>query len=71
MQALWPFGRHDQSAAISAVAAAERSHQRAVADRLQAAETRAQAEVYAAQIRDHNAANRYDDFLRRVMRGDQ
>lgn len=71
MRALWPFGGHaDLGAADAAVQAAQRSHQRAIQDRCRATATRAEAEAWAAQVRDHNSANRYDDFLRQAMRGD-
>jgi hypothetical protein len=70
LRALWPFGapdtRHEADAALEA---AEQSLRRAVEDRRTASAVRAEAEVWEQQIRDHNSANRYDDFLLRVMRG--
>ncbi len=70
MRALWPFGQHETSAeSTQAIAAARQSHERAVQDRCKAAATRAEADMWAAQVRDHNAANRYDTWLRDVMQG--
>lgn len=70
MHALWPFGRPGMSPeSTAAVADAERSHQRAVQDRCAATAQRAEAEAWAAQVRDHNTANRYDIWLAEVMQG--
>ncbi len=70
MRALWPFGRHETAAeSTAAFKAAQRSHDRAVQDRCEAAATRAEAELWASQVRDHNSANRYDIWLRQVMQG--
>jgi hypothetical protein len=70
MRALWPFGHPDvQGEAVAAVEAAEQSHRQAVEDRRHATAVRAEAEIWARQIREHNAANRYDDWLLQVMRG--
>lgn len=67
---LWPFGTRCSSVdATAAVAAAERSQVRAYGDKAHAAEVRAIAEALADRVRAHNAANRYDDFLRRVVQG--
>ena len=72
MRAIWPFGSCvDMRAAEEAVEAANRSHERAVEDRRRASVTRAEADVWARQIRDHNVANRYDLWLREVMRGER
>lgn len=71
MRELWTFGkRHGSEQAAAAVIAAQRSHQTAVSDREAMASVRVEAEQLAEQVRAHNSANRYDDFLRRVMRGD-
>lgn len=68
MRAWWPFGAHNSSPeATLAVRAAEQSRQKAFQDRAQAAEVRVEAEQATEVIRAHNAANRYDDFLRRVV----
>jgi hypothetical protein len=70
LRALWPFGTHSTlREADAAVEAANLSHARAVEDRRRASATRAEADVWARQVRDHNVANRYDDFLRQVMKG--
>ncbi len=70
MRALWPFGQHETSAeSTAAIAAAHRSHDQAVRDHTRASATRAEADVWAAHIRDHNSANRYDAWLRDVMHG--
>ncbi len=70
MRALWPFGRHEISAeSTQAMLAASRSHERAINDRCEASAQRAEADIWAAQVRDHNAANRYDIWLRQVMQG--
>lgn len=70
MRALWPFGRSTGiGEANAAVEAAHRSHERAVEDHRKASATRAEADAWARQVRDHNVANRYDDWLRTVMRG--
>lgn len=71
MRTLLQFGRRGPNGgSAEAVAAAERSHARAVVDRVQAAETRAIAATFEAQVRRHNAANRYDDWLQAVIRGE-
>lgn len=70
LRALWPYeSRNTRREADDALKAAELSLRRAVEDRRQASAVRAEAEVWERQIRDHNTANRYDDFLLRVMRG--
>lgn len=72
MRAVWPFGRpyrDDESQA--ALDAANASHEQAVTDRVRMSATRAEADTWAALVRGHNSANRYDDWLRQVMRGDQ
>lgn len=73
MRALLAFGRRDRSdrASTAAVEAATRSHERAVADRCRASAQRAEAEVWATQVRDHNTANRYDDWLRQIVQGNR
>ncbi len=69
MLATWPFTRQKTSdEASAAVEAAERSHKRAVQDHLAATATRAEAEAWAAQVRDHNTANRFDSWLAEIMR---
>jgi hypothetical protein len=71
LSGLFTSGRRDTGAeSTAAVEAATRSLERAVEDRCRASAQRAEAEVWAERIRIHNAANRYDDFLRQVMRGD-
>ena len=71
MRNLWPFGPHPSTAlAADAIRAAERSQVRASHDRADAAATRAVAEELEAQMRRHNTANRFDEFLQRTMRGD-
>lgn len=62
------FGRrHPNGGSAEAVQAAEQSHAQAVTDRVSAARTRAVAEEIEAQVRRHNAANRYDAFLQRLI----
>lgn len=70
MRALWPFGQDSSQAdSFAALEAADLSHRRAVQDRCQASATRAEADAWAQQVRDHNTANRYDDWLRTVLGG--
>lgn len=70
LRALWPFGRPDgMGAANAAVEAATRSHERAVEDHRRASATRAEADAWASRVRDHNSANRYDDWLRQIIQG--
>lgn len=70
LRAVWPFGGSaGLLEADAAVQAACRSHERAVEDHRRASATRAEADAWARQIRDHNAANAYDDWLAQVMRG--
>ena len=59
-----------QAESMAALEAASRSRQRAEEDHSQASATRAEADVWAQRVRDHNTANRYNEFLARVMRGD-
>lgn len=71
MRTLARFGRrHPNGGSAEAVQAAEQSHARAVGDRVRAARTRAVAEELEAQIHQHNTANRFDDWLARVQRGE-
>lgn len=68
--AWWPFHpQHVDSGAAQAVQAAEQSAQRARRDREAAAATRAESEQVADQMRKHNVANRYDDWLAQILRG--
>lgn len=70
MRALRLFGRPDSSgASLAAVRAATASHAQAVADHRQATAQREVADVLAEQVRGHNTANRYDEWLAAVMRG--
>lgn len=71
MRALWPFGRQDidPGAATLANRAADESRMRAYVDQQDAVRLRESAEQAAAAVRAHNTANRYDDFLRRVVQG--
>lgn len=55
--------------ASAAVAAANESHDEAVGQRDAMTRLRAEADEATAAIRAHNSANRYDDWLRQVMRG--
>jgi hypothetical protein len=70
VRAVWPFkvgcGHPEADAAIEA---AERSHRQAVEDRRWATAVRVEAQAWERQIRDHNVANRYDDWLRQIVRG--
>ncbi len=71
MQRLLPFRRAEESGdASAAIEAADRSHRTASADRERMAKVRQEAERLAAEVRAHNSANRYDEFLQRAMRGD-
>ena len=63
---LWP--RRGGEAA-KAVAAAELSHDEAIIQRDAMVELRREADQAAAVIAAHNAANRYDDWIRAVMGG--
>lgn len=56
--------------AAEALRSAERSYARAVVDRCMAAQARAEAEVVEARAREHNVANRFDDFLHSILRGE-
>lgn len=68
LRTLWPLRHHtSQAESIAAVEAAERSHRRAIEDRCQATATRAEADAWAKQVRDHNAANHFDTWLRDVI----
>lgn len=71
MRTMLHFGRRGANGGSEeAVQAAEQSHAQAVEDRVYAARTRAVAEQLEAQIHRHNSANRYDDWLAEVMRGE-
>lgn len=66
------FGLQPRSGeAAAAGVAAELSCRHAVSQRDEMARLREQADMYAETIRAHNSANRYDDWLRHVMRGDR
>ncbi len=56
--------------ASAALAAADRSHEQAVGQRDAMTRLRVEAEHVTAEVRAHNEANRYDDFLTRVIRGE-
>lgn len=63
-----PFRRRPSSEdAAKAVQDAEKSRSRAFNDRDAAAEQRVEAEHWAAQVKAHNTANRFDDWLARVV----
>lgn len=70
--ALWPFdwGRQPSPEAREAVACADRSASLAEQDRRAAARRRVEAEQLTERLRAHNTANAYDDWLRRVVRGE-
>lgn len=70
MRALFSRARPG-TAATAAVAAANESHRKAVDQRDKMALLRAEADEVTAAIKAHNAANRYDDFLARVIRGEE
>jgi hypothetical protein len=64
--AFLPRRGHEASAAV---AAANESHDKAVGQRDAMTRLRAEADEIRAEVRAHNEANRFDDFLLRVMRG--
>ncbi len=70
MLAVWPFSRQQDESkdAAAAVEAANRSHEQAVKDHLAATATRAEAEAWAQQVRDHNAGNRFDSWWAEIFR---
>lgn len=71
MRALWPFDREPLGGGAAAVREAGKSREVADADRLKAADLRRRAEEAAKIVREHNAANKYDDWLRKVMQGNE
>ena len=70
LRALWPFGPIPSHEAVAAQQAASLSQMRAQDARVRAAAQRAEAEEVARTIRAHNTANHYDNFLQRIVRGD-
>ena len=65
----WLFGRrHEPSSdALAATVVADASHEQACAE-AQVIRQGLEASVeVAAQLREHNASNRYDEWLRRVI----
>lgn len=56
--------------ASEAVGIARESDSRAVADLRRARQRRIEADREAAKLRRHNIANDYDDWLRRIVRGE-
>ena len=70
MRALWPFNsREPLGGGAAAIKDAGKSREVADADRAMAAELRRRAEEAARLVHEHNTANRYDDWLRKVMHG--
>jgi flavin-dependent dehydrogenase len=69
MLELLPFRRTDTAESAAAIERAEQSCVTARADLDQASQLRAEAEEAAAEVRAHNRANMFDDFLQRVMQG--
>jgi hypothetical protein len=69
MRAIWPFSQTDSHEAQEALSRAVESGRRAKEDHKLALKMRAQNEEAAEAVRAHNAANRYDEFLRRVVQG--
>lgn len=70
LRTMWPFGvRQPSTEAVAAVKAAELSQKRALGDRAKAAVTLAEAQKWAAEVKAHNVANRYDDMLQRLVQG--
>lgn len=69
MRAFRPFGRQQCRDSSAALVAAGESHRQAVTDLGEAIRLRVQSEEAASAVRAHNTANRYDDFLRRVVHG--
>jgi hypothetical protein len=70
LRTMWPFGTQTSSEeAIKALRDAQVSASRAASDRAHAARLRGQTEEAVEQVRQHNTANRYDEFLRRVVQG--
>lgn len=68
MRELWPFGTvAGGGEASAAVQQAEQSRREAALDRERAVQLRQQVDAATDAVRAHNAANRYDDFLRRVI----
>lgn len=71
MRALLMFKRpKPDGGSVEAMQAAARSYERAVTDRGEAADLLAVAEEVKEQVRLHNSANRYDEWLRSVIRGE-
>lgn len=72
VRAMWPFGRptvpRDDSAR-QAMLAADASQLRAAADQERARRLRADSEQVADKLAAHNTANRYDDWIRKVVQG--
>jgi hypothetical protein len=64
----WLIPKRDRDAA-DAIAAADKSHARAVGQRDAMTKLRVEADEVRAQVRAHNEANRFDDFLASVIRG--
>jgi hypothetical protein len=69
MRALFAPRRGGEASA--ALDAANRSHDRAVGEREAMTRLRREADRAGAEVRAHNEANRFDDFLARVIRGEQ
>lgn len=67
---LFPWTRRGvDPRAASALRDAEQSHLRSTHDLDYARTLRQESEGVAAHLRRHNTANRYDDFLRKVVQG--
>jgi hypothetical protein len=62
----WPATSGEGAAAI---VRAQRSYDRAVTQRDAMADLRAEAHELETQVRAHNTANRYDDWLKQVIQG--
>lgn len=60
--------RNSQRESMDATRSANQSHIRAEADLAQAMEHGAEAAELAQTLRDHNAANSYDDWLTGIVR---
>lgn len=64
----WLIPRRGHEAA-DAIRAADQSHARAVDQRDAMTRLRVEADEVRAEVRAHNEANRFDDFLASVIRG--
>ena len=66
---LGSLGSSPSKEATSAAVSARESEERAAADLMAAREARGEAEAVIHELRRHNSANRYDEWLINIAKG--